>query len=261
MTMIGKICALVLSVLMLSELVTAPASAGPGTEITVSAAISLKNVFEEAGKVYEAKNRGVKVVFNFGASGDLMQQVEGGAPVDVFVSAAQKDMDELSGKGLIIPGSRADIATNSVALVIPTNSNSRIKSVDGLTSGEIKRIAVGNFRTTPAGRYSEDVFNYYRLLPAISDKLVFAENVRQVLDYVARGEVDAGIVYSTDAQMRAKEVRVVATAPPASHKPIVYPIAVVKGTGNEAAAKGFVAFILSSEGKKILEKYGFKVRM
>jgi molybdate transport system substrate-binding protein len=82
-------------------------------------------------------------------------------------------MDELSSKGLIISGSRADIATNSVALVIPTNSNSRIKSVDGLASGEIKRIAVGNFRTTPAGRYSEDVFNYYRLLPAISDKLGF----------------------------------------------------------------------------------------
>ena len=259
--MIGKVCRLILLILMLTGLATSSAVAGPGTEITVSAAMSLKNAFEEAGKVYEAKNRGVKVVFNFGASGDLIRQIEGGAPIDVFASAAQKDMDDIASKGLIIAGSRADFATNTVVLVIPVNSISRLTSFDGLASGEMKRIAVGNFKSSPAGRYAEEVFQYYRLLPVIASKLIFAENIRQVLDYVARSEVDAGVVYSTDAQMRVKEVRVVSTAPPASHKPIIYPIAIVKGTKNEAAAKGFITFILSPEGKRILEKYGFKVKM
>jgi molybdate transport system substrate-binding protein len=259
--MIRRVCNLMLLSLMLSGIAVSCVYAEPRAEITVSAAISLKNAFEEAGKVYEAKNRKVKVVFNFGASSDLIRQIEGGAPVDVFASAAQKDMDEIAGKGLIIPGTRADFATNTVVLVIPWNSKSTIKSFDGLASGDIERIAVGNFQTTPAGRYSEEVFRHYRLLPGIADKLVFAATVRQVLDYVARGEVDAGVVYLTDVQVRAKEVRVIATALPASHRPIVYPIAVMKGTAEEAAAKGFVSFILSSEGRKILEKYGFKLKM
>ncbi len=245
---------------VISLMVVSASFAATTKEITVSAAISLKNAFEEAGKLYEARNKGVKVLFNFGASGDLVRQIEGGAPVDVFASAAQKDMDEISRKGLIVTGSRVDFAANSVVLIIPVNSGNRIKSFEGLTSSDINRIAVGNFRTVPAGRYAEEVFNYYRMIPNIQNKLIFAENVRQVLDYVARGEADAGVVYSTDARVRGREVKVAATAPAASHKPVVYPIAVIKGTQNEAAARGFISFLRSPEGRKILEKYGFKVK-
>jgi molybdate transport system substrate-binding protein len=233
--------------------------AGQSQELTVSAAISLKNAFEEAGKIYESRNTGVRVLFNFGASGDLIRQIEGGAPVDVFASAAQRDMDEISGKGLIVSASRQEFAYNSLVLVVPVNSTIRIKSFADLGSSAINRIAAGNFRSVPAGRYAEEVFNYYRLMPGIKNKLIFAENVRQVLDYVARGEVDAGLVYATDARTRAKDVRVVGTAPAGSHKPVVYPIAVIKGTQNETAANGFISFLRSAEGKKILEKYGFKV--
>ena len=258
--MIKKLYLLILTSVILSMSATSLVSAETKQEITVSAAISLKNVFEEAGKLYEARNKGIKVVFNFGASGDLIRQIEVGAPVDVFASAAQKDMDEISGKGLIVPGSRADFAANTAVLVIPANSGTRIKSFEDLAAGTIQKIAVGNFKSSPAGRYTEEVFRYYRLLPAITGKLVFAANVRQVLDYVARGEVDAGVVYSTDAKMRSTEVWVAATAPPASHQPITYPVAVVRGTKNETAARSFISFILSGEGQAVLTKYGFNVK-
>jgi molybdate transport system substrate-binding protein len=233
-------------------------SAASADEITVSAAISLKNAFEEIGKLYALKAGSARVLFNFGASGDLARQIEGGAPVDVFASAAQKDMDGLDGKGLLLRGSRSAFAANGIVLIVPAGSKRAPASFDGLAANEIGKIAVGNPRTVPAGRYTEEVFAHYKLLPAIKDKLVFTENVRQVLDYVVRGEVDAGIVYATDASTKTKEVRVVASAPENSHKPVVYPIAVVKETKNEAAAKAFVSLVLSSEGQRILEKYGFR---
>ncbi len=234
------------------------AKAESAREITVSAAISLKNAFEEIGKLYEAKNKGTKVVFNFGASGDLIRQIEGGAPVDVFASAAQKDMDEMEKKGFILSGSRVNFAANRVTLVAPVNSGLPIKSFEDLRMDKIKKVAVGNPKTVPAGRYAEEVFLYYKILSDIKDKLVFAENVRQVLDYVARGEVDVGVVYLTDALVRSKEVKIVATAPEASHRPVKYSIAVVKGTKNEAQARDFISLIISWEGQEILKKYGFK---
>ncbi len=235
-----------------------PTFAEPPKEITVSAAISLKNAFEEIGRIYEIQKAGTKVIFNFGASGYLMQQIEGGAPVDVFASAAQKDMDDAEKKGLIAVGSRVNFAANSVVLIVPLKSATAIKSFADLKSKSIGKIAVGNPRTVPAGRYAEEVLTYYKMLDAIKDKLIFTENVRQVLDYVSRGEVDAGIVYSTDAMIRAKETAVVAAAPEGSHKPVVYPIAVVKTSQNSGLAKAFVALVTSPEGKGILAKYGFK---
>ncbi len=227
-------------------------------DITVSAAISLKNAFEDIGKLYEAK-QGSKVLFNFGASGDLLKQIAGGAPVDVFASAAQKDMDEADKQGWIVSATRADIAANSVVLIVPAGAKTQLKSFEGLTAEGIKKIAIAHPKTVPAGRYAEEVFNFYKLLPAIKDRFIFTENVRQVLDYVARGEVDAGVVYATDAATRTKETIIVAAAPEASHKPVIYPIAVVKGAKNNASAKVFIALVTSPEGQKILQKYGFKI--
>ena len=233
------------------------AFAGSQKEMTVSAAISLKNAFEEIGRLHESKY-GTKCVFNFGASGDLAKQIIGGAPVDVFASAAQKDMDDVDKQGLIVARTRADFAANSVVLIVPMGGKISLKSFDGLTAAEIKKIAVGNPKTVPAGRYAEEVFGFYQMLPSLKDKLIYAENVRQVLDYVVRGEVDAGVVYATDAAVRSKEIKIIAAAPEASHKPVVYPIAVVKGTKSEADAKAFLSLVLSPEGKKILQKYGFR---
>lgn len=228
-------------------------------EIIVSAAISLKDVFTDINKIYESKNKNVKVFFNFGASGDLKTQIIGGAPAAVFASAAQKEMEELEKNDKIIKETRVDFAGNEVVLIVPADSSAQITSFTDLQKPEIKKIAIGNPQTVPAGRYADEVLTYYKLKDAITlEKCVFGENVRQVLDYVARKEVDAGIVYATDAKSRARDVKILAVAPAESHKSIVYPIAVIKGAKNEAAAKQFIACVVSPEGVKVLEQYGFK---
>lgn len=232
-------------------------AAGQDKDLTVSAAISLKNAFEEVGRLYESK-QGVKVTFNFGASGDLVKQIAGGAPVDVFASAAQKDMDGADKQGFILSSTRADIAANSVVLIVPAGGKSTLKSFEGLAAADIKKIAIGNPKTVPAGRYAEEVFTYYKLLSAVKEKFIFTENVRQVLDYVVRGEVDAGVVYATDAAAKASEVAVITIAPETSHKPVIYPAAVIKGSKNEPRARAFIALVRSAEGQKILQKYGFR---
>ena len=256
--MIKKLFAVLLIAFFATTLSVGTAGAEPGAAITISAAISLKNAFEEIGKLYESQNKDSKVLFNFGASGDLMAQIKGGAPVDVFASAALKDMDELDKAGFVVQDTKANFVANTVVLIVPSSSKIALTSFEDLKKAEIKKIAVGNPKTVPVGRYSDETFQYYKISDMIQPKLVFAENVRQVLDYVVRGEVDAGVVYSTDAMVKQQEVRIIMAAPEASHKPIIYPIAVVKGTKNEKAAKGFIALVTSDEGRKILSKYGFK---
>ena len=226
-------------------------------EVTVSAAISLKDAFEEIGTVFRQRNPGVKLVFNFGGSGNLARQIEAGAPVDVFASAASKDMDDISLKGLLAANSRKDFARNTVVLIKPVNSTIGLGSLKDLLRVEVKRIAVGNPRTVPAGRYAEQALNHFQLWNVLKEKIVFGENVRQVLDYVARNEADAGLVYSTDAAVRTREVKIVERLPAESHQPVVYPIGVVNGTKEEPSAKAFVDFILSPEGQKIVSQHGF----
>jgi len=228
-------------------------------EITISAAISLKNAFEGIGKIFKQINPEGRLLFNFGGSGDLARQIEAGAPVDVFASAAQKDLDDLDQKDMIVKGTRKDFAGNSLVLIIPAKSTIHLISFNDLRREEIQKIAIGNPKTVPAGRYAEEVLRYFNLWGGIKDRLIFGENVRQVLDYVARGEVDAGMVYSTDALVRAKELKIVAEAPEQSHRPVVYSIAAVKGSKKEALAKEFISVVASKEGKKVLEKYGFRV--
>lgn len=227
--------------------------------ITISAAISLKNAFTEIGELFQKRHPGVKVSFNFGASGDLMAQIKAGAPVDIFASAALQDMDLIDEAGFIIPGSRQNIATNEVVLIQPVKTSCTLQSFEELTRAEIKKIAVGNPKSVPAGRYAAEVLQYFQLVEPLKDKLILAENVRQVLDYVARGEVEAGVVYRTDTMTKAKEVKIAAAAPEKSHKPVVYPLGMVKGSNNENAAREFITAVVSAEGKAVLKKYGFGV--
>jgi molybdate transport system substrate-binding protein len=233
-------------------------AAGSG-EITVSAAASLKNVFEEIGKMYNGQNKGTKTYFNFAASGDLKRQIAAGAPVDVFASAALREMDDLERQGFLMAGTRRNFAVNGVVLAKPALSKMQVRSFKDLTRPDVKRIGIGNPATVPAGMYAEQILRHFGVWDQVKDKLILGESVRQVLDYVARGEVDVGIVFSTDAKVRAKDVTVLLQAPGNSHTPAVYPIAVVKSARNASAARSFVDFVLSAEGKRILEKYGFRV--
>lgn len=254
-TSVARWCALLS---LVASLAPAPTPVSAAETIVVSAAVSLRNAFEEIGALYATSTGGPRPAFNFGASGDLMAQIRGGAPADVFASAAAKDMDGLDAETALLPGTRVDFAANEVVLVVPSTSGVAVISFADLAKPEIARIAVVNPKTSPAGRYAEAVFASFGLVEAVRPRLVLAENVRQVLDYVARGEVDAGVVYATDAMARPQEVRVAVVAPAGSHKPVIYPIAVLKGAMHPDAAKAFVAAVRSEAGQAILTRYGFK---
>jgi molybdate transport system substrate-binding protein len=226
------------------------------SEILVSAAFSLKDAFQETAAIYEKKT-GVRVQFNFGSSGLLQKQIEAGAPVDIFASAGEKQMDELQSRGLIIPETRRNFTRNDLVLVLPANSKIPIRSFTDLFKPEIKRMAVGNSKTVPAGQYAQETLKNLGLWNALQNRLVLTENARQIMDYVARGEADAGIVYTSDVVAMRKDVRIVATAPKESHSPILYSIAVIKEAANRQGSQGFIGLVLSETGQKILKKYGF----
>ena len=234
-----------------------PSASGQNRPILVGAAISLKESFSEIGGIYERRT-GTKITFTFGSSGELEKQIEAGAPVDVFASAAEREMDELQAKNLIDRATRSDFARNSLVLVVPTNSKLQVQSFSDLAKPGVTKIAIGNPKTVPAGQYAEQLLRNTQIWPKIDSRLILAENVRQVLDYVAREEVDAGIVYATDVQVAQGKVSVAARAADGDYSPIWYPLAVVRDSASANAAKAFVDLVLSPEGIQILKKHGFQ---
>ena len=226
------------------------------TTLTVSAAISLKDALDQIQRDYTAANPAVAIAINYGASGTLQLQIEQGAPVDVYISASPKQMDALDTKGLLLEGTRKNLLRNEIVLIVPKDSASHISSFRDLTRPDVKQIAVGEPATVPAGEYAREVLTYLGIYDAVKPKAVLAKDVRQVLTYVATGNVDAGIVYATDA-LTSSMVRVVATAPEGSHAPAIYPIAVTKNSKSPAAARAFEEYLSGSQARAIFQKYGF----
>lgn len=231
------------------------AGAAIAADLVVSAATSLTNAFTDIGKEYEKAKPGTKVLFNFAGSGQLLQQLSRGAPVDVFASADQETMDKAVKQNLIVHGTRRDFVSNKLVVIVPASSHLDLKALDGLKAVEVKRIALSNPESVPAGRYSKLALEAAGLWDTLKDKTISTTNVRQSLDYTARGEVDAGFVYVTDALLMPNRVRISFEQPFAT--PILYPIAVVKGNGNENLARDFNAFLDQEPAQKILQKYGF----
>jgi molybdate transport system substrate-binding protein len=236
-------------------LVLALACPAMAKDLTVSAAASLTDAFNECKTLFEKANPGVTLVFNFAASGALLKQIEQGAPVDVFVSADQKTMDDAAAKNLIDAASRKNIVQNALVLAIPADGK-KVKNMASLTDAAVTKIGVGNPETVPVGRYTKGVLEKNGMWEKISAKCVLAESVRQVLDYLSRGEVDAGFVYATDAKQGGDKVKVVEEV--AVDKPISYPAAVLDASKNKAESATFIDFLLSPEGSAVLAKYGFK---
>lgn len=224
-------------------------------QLTISAAASLTDAFKELAPRFEAAQPGVTLRFNFAASGVLLQQLSQGAPVDVFVSADQETMDRAAGQKLVDPATRANFAANSLVLVEPAQGAVGLKALQDLTRPEVKRIAIGKLATVPVGRYTKQSLDSARLWPTLEPRFVQADNVRQVLDYVARGEVEAGFVYRTDAALMPDKVRIVLTVP--GHDPVTYPAAVVADSRQAALARAFVAFLSGDTAQQILARYGF----
>ena len=226
-------------------------------EIIVSAAASLTNVMEEISRSFEKQTPGVIVRCNFGASGSLVQQMINGAPVDVFASASTEDMEKAETKNLIKSGTIKIFATNQLVLIVPAGSDIPVGDISDLRKPEFKKIAVGHPETVPAGRYAKKFLTKNGLWEALYDRLVYANSVREVLDYVRRGETDAGFVYATDAAMAGDKIRVKAKPTAGSSLNILYPIAATRMSRHPETAAKFCEFVSGPEGRKILVAHGF----
>ncbi|WP_287296129.1 molybdate ABC transporter substrate-binding protein [Moorena sp. SIO2C4] len=240
--------------------------------LTVSVAASLQDAMKAIKVLYTKETPDVTIIYNFASSGSLQQQIEQGAPVDVFISAAPKQMNALESKGLLLErcsavlgetpmsdcikkGTRQSLITNQVVLVTPKDENG-ISNFKDLRSDNISKIAMGDPESVPAGQYAKEVLNTLNLFEQLKPKLVFGKDVRQVLSYVETGNVDAGLVYATDAKL-SNQVKIVATAPPESYSRIIYPVAVLKESKNPDIANQFVQFIIGDSAKNVFLRYGF----
>lgn len=243
--------------LVLAMLLALVAPAGAAQELTVSVAVSTRDAVQEIGRAFTARHPGVRLRLNAGASGELQKQIEAGAPVDVFVSAGARQMDELARQGLIDPKTRRVFARNVLVVVKPADSGLDLSRPEDLLDRRVQRVVIGNPRTVPAGQYAKESLRALGVWDALHPRLVFAENVRQALEYVARGEVEAGLVYATDAAARPGRVTEVFRPPEDTYGPVTYPAAVVAATRRPALALAFVEFLLAPEARAVLSRLGF----
>ncbi|MEI7767043.1 MAG: molybdate ABC transporter substrate-binding protein [Phycisphaerae bacterium] len=223
--------------------------------ITVAAAISLKEAVTQAATDFTAQT-GHKVEFNFGSSGQLATQIVNGAPVDVFISAGRPQITQLE-KAQLTQGPSVVITGNQLVLIAPADSKLPIKQLSEVTDPGVKRLAVGQPETVPAGLYAQQALTKLNVYDTLKDRLVLGANVRQVLDYVIRGEADAGLVYATDAAAVGPKVKVLAQVDPTLHATIEYPAVIIKDSKQAATATAFVAFLQSPAGQKIFTDKGY----
>ncbi|MBT0571652.1 molybdate ABC transporter substrate-binding protein [Curvibacter sp. CHRR-16] len=231
--------------------------------ITVSAAASLTNAFKDLAVDFEASHPGVKVQLQFAASDVLLAQIAKGAPVDAFASADQDTMDKAQEQQLLMAGTRRTFARNTLVLITPINPSVVVKTPQDLQRNAVQRFAMGKPETVPAGRYTQNALQASGLWPAVQAKAIYAQNVRQALDYVARGEVEAGFVYGSDAVALRDKVQAVATVP--TPQAILYPVALVKNStttpaadqARAALAQQWLDYVTSPSAWPVLQRYGF----
>lgn len=225
--------------------------------ILVAAAASLKNAYEdELIQMFEEQYPSVTVEGTYDSSGKLQTQIEEGLEADVFMSAATKQMKALDEEGMIASDTIVNLLENKIVLIVPTGSDSKMDSFEKI--GDAASIALGDPESVPAGQYAKEALTNLNVWDSIQDKVSFGTNVTEVLNQVAAASADAGIVYATDAASKADQVTVVAEAPEGSlEKKVIYPVAVVKATAHEDAAKAFVDFLQTPEAIAVFESYGF----
>jgi molybdate transport system substrate-binding protein len=224
-------------------------------DVTVSAAASLRDAFTDIAREFERANPQHKVLLNFGASGQLLQQISQGAPVDVFAAADQDTMDRAETQNLVVRETRVNFTRNQLVVAVPADAAGTPAKLADLAGPGVQRIAIGNPDSVPAGRYAKSALDSAKLWDTLKPRLVNTQNVRQALDYVARGEADAGFVYLTDAVLMSDRVRIAFQIP--LNTEVLYPIAVVKGSGASDVGKAFVKFILSDKAQAILARFRF----
>jgi len=244
---------LILQTVFLSNCRSKPENSD-ASELTVAAAADVTPAFEEIGKLFQDKYK-IKVIYTFGSTGMLAQQIGNGAPVDIFAAANVSYIDQIESKGLIIPGSKAIYARGRIALWVPKESNIKVEQLKDLTRADVKRIAIANPDHAPYGTAAREAFQSAGIWAEVQPKLVFADNIRQTLQYAQTGNVEVAIVaLSLSKQSDGRWTLI----PEELHKPINQALAIIKGTKNERGARQFSEFVLGPEGRAVLSKYGFE---
>lgn len=255
-----KLTKIFFTIILLSTLTAAgckSVQAVNAAEITISAAASLRDPLSEIIAQYE-KETNIKVNINLGSSGSLQKQIEEGAPVDIFISAGKTQVDALTAKGLIDKYTYKNLLTNSLVLIVSNSYDKNIISIEELKNKNIK-LALGEASTVPVGQYSKEFLENIKLWENFKDKIVFSKDVKAVLNYVEKGEAEAGIVYISDT-VNLKNSYVAYKIPQNTHEPIVYPAVIIGQSKNKAFAKAFMEFMGKPQAKEIFKKYNFDVK-
>lgn len=227
-------------------------------ELTISAAASLKEAMGEIQELYKTEKSNTTLNFNFGSSGSLQKQIEQGAPVDIFLSAALKQMKALEEKDLIVNDTKKELLQNEVVLVTPKDKTD-LTSFEDLGTDKVKKIGLGEPKSVPVGQYADEILKKIQIADQVTPKVIYGKDVKAVLAWVETGEVDAGVVYATDAKISDK-VNVVCSAPEGSHKTVVYPVAAIKATKYLEESKAFIDFLSTDTAKEVFRKYGFNTK-
>lgn len=228
-------------------------------ELTILAAASLTDATTKIAELYKTVAPDVTLTFSYGASGALQTQIEEGAPADIFMSAAPKQMNALDEKGLLLPDTRKDLLLNKIVLITPKDTSLGLTSFEDVSTDKVKSIALGEPEGVPVGQYAEQIFTSLGTLDAVKAKANYGSDVKQVLSWVESGEVDCGVVYATDAKTSDK-VSVICEAPEGSHDAVVYPAAVIAKSTSQDAAKEFLDYLSSDDAKAVFEEYGFTMK-
>jgi len=238
-----------------SNAFAADKTAPRANEIIVAAAASLTDAMDEVIDLYNKKVPSLTITPTYGSSGSLQKQIEQGAPIDAFISAAPKQMQALADQGLLVAGTRRNLLKNRVVLIVGIDKAGISGFADAGTD-KIKQIALGEPTSVPAGQYAAQIFAALGLTDAVRKKAVYAKDVRQVLAYVESGEVDAGVVYATDAAT-SRKAKIIAEAPAGSHEPVVYPAAVIVSSARAREATAFLDWLAGAEAAMVFARYGF----
>lgn len=242
-----------------TEATTATVTQEEPVELTILAAASLTDATAKLAELYKEVAPNVTLTFSYGASGALQTQIEEGAPADIFMSAATKQMKALDEKGLLLADTKKDLLLNKIVLIVPKDSTLELTSFEDVGGDKVKTVALGEPEGVPVGQYSEQVFTNLGILDIVKTKANYGSDVKQVLTWVESGEVDCGVVYSTDAKA-SEGVLVICEAPEGSHEEIIYPAAVLGSSTSPDAAKAFLDFLSSDEAVSVFEEYGFTMK-
>lgn len=242
--------------IFLLALTATPVQGGQPRELLVSAAASLTDAFSDIEAAFEHERPDVDVILNLASSGTLYRQIEQGAPVDVYASANPLWMARAVDHGFADKDAVTVFAHNTLVLAVPADNPAGITGVQDLTTSAVQRVAMGAPATVPAGLYARDALNALGIFDSLMPKYIFGESVRQVLDYLVRGEVDCGFIYRTDAVRAGQAIQAIQTM--TLKQPVAYPLAPLKNAGDPLLASEFVDFILSQQGAELLRARGFE---